>query len=266
MDNWQCLVENELKLKGYSRRTIRAYLFHITKFMESGLEPKDFLLKLINDGKSKESVRVAGFAVKFYLRMKSKQDNSINEIVQNIPNVKRDKQLPIILSKKEINDMVIALPNFIHRVMIMLMYSSGMRASEVINLSWNDIDMARNVIHIKLAKGGKDRVVILSPKVKKELHKLGSSREGNVFKTNRGEMYSLRSVELIVKNGARRAGINKKVTPHSLRHSFATHLLERGVDIRYIKDLLGHANISTTMIYTKVSNKDISRIKSPLDD
>ncbi len=265
VDNWQCLVENELKLKGYSKKTLKAYLFHIGKFIESGLEPKEYLLKLIGEGKSKESVRVAGFAVKFYLRVKSISDNSINQVIQDIPNQKRDKQLPVILSKNEINDMIIALPNFIHRVMIMLMYSAGMRAGEIIGLDWQDIDMGRNIIHIKLAKGGKDRIVMLSPKVKKELHKLGTVRTGNVFKTNRGESYSLRSIELIVKNAAKKAGINKKVTPHSLRHSFATHLLEQGVDIRYIKDLLGHASISTTMIYTHVSNRDISKIKSPLD-
>ncbi len=265
VDNWKESLINEIKLKGYSKRTIGSYVFHVGKFLDSKLDPKEFLLKLINEGKSKETIRVAGFAVKFYLGIRAKQDGTINEIIEKTPNVKRDKRLPAVLSKKEIEDMVISTKNFIHRTMIQLMYSSGMRASEIISLKWPDIDFDRNTIHLKLAKGNKDRIVMLSPKVKKNLLKLDIEKQGLVFKTNRDGKYSLRSIELIVKKAAQKAGIRKKVTPHSLRHSFATHLLEQGVDVRYIRDLLGHANLQTTMIYTKVSNKDISKIKSPID-
>ncbi len=265
MDNWEKVLEDEIKLRGYSKRTINAYLFHVGKFLDSGLEPKEFLLKLINKGKSKETVRVAGFAVKFYLGIRAKQDNSINEVIEKTPNAKRDKRLPVILSKGEIEKMVISAKNLNHRIMMLLMYSAGLRASEIINLQWKDIDFDRNIIHLKLAKGNKDRVVMLSPKVKKSLINLDIEKNGLVFRTNRNTKYSLRSVELIVKKAALKVGVKKKVTPHSLRHSFATHLLEQGVDVRYIKDLLGHANLQTTMIYTQVSNKDLSKIKSPLD-
>lgn len=265
MANWKKLLVDELNLRGYSKKTINAYMFYVGKFIKSGLEPKKFLLNLINEGKSKETVRVAGFAVKFYLGIKDKQDKTINKIIEEIPNVKRDKTLPVILSKNDIERMIISSKNFSHRTMLMIMYSSGLRASEVINLSWNDIDFERNLIHLKLAKGSKDRIVMLSPKVKKNLKRLDIERTSLVFKTSRNSKYSLRSVELIVKNAAKKAGIDNKVTPHTLRHSFATHLLERGIDIRYIRDLLGHSNIQTTMVYTKVSNKDIARIKSPLD-
>jgi len=106
---------------------------------------------------------------------------------------------------------------------------------------------------------------MLSPKVKKGIILLDSDKAGYVFKTNRGGKYAQRTLQKIIENASKKAGIKKKVTPHSLRHSFATHLLERGIDIRYIKDLLGHSDISTTLIYTKVSNKDLSKIKSPLD-
>jgi len=265
MDNWKKLLINELKLRGYSKKTINSYLYHVKRFIDSKLGPKKFLLKLINEGKSKETIRVAGFAIKFYLGIKSNQDKSINKIVEKIPNVKRDKKLHVILSKKEIEKMIISTKNFNHRTIMMLMYSSGLRASEVINLKWNDIDFERNIIHLKLAKGNKDRIVMLSPKVKKNLMKLDIEKKGFVFKNNKNAKYSLRTIEVIVKKAADKAKIKKKVTPHTLRHSFATHLLERGVDIRYIKDLLGHANLQTTMIYTKVSNRDISKIKSPLD-
>jgi len=105
---------------------------------------------------------------------------------------------------------------------------------------------------------------MLSQKVKEELQKL-SQKSQFVFITNREGKYTQRTIQKIIENASKKAGIKKKITPHTLRHSFATHLLENGTDIRYIKDLLGHANISTTLIYTKVSNKDISKIKSPID-
>ena len=263
--NWKDLLLDELKLKGYSKKTISAYVFHVAKFIESGLNPREFLLNLIDKGKSKESIRVAGFAIKFYLSIKSKQNKEINQIIEKTPNIKRDKKLPVILSKKEIENMIISTKNFGHRTMIMMMYSSGMRASEIINLKWPDIDFNRNIIHIKLAKGNKDRIVMLSPKLKKNLRQLDLNKDGIIFKTNRNNKYSLRTVEIIVKKAAEKAGIKKHVTPHTLRHSFATHLLEHGIDIRYIQKLLGHSDLKTTMIYTNVSKRDILKIKSPID-
>lgn len=261
MDNWKNKLIDELKLRGYSRKTTSSYLFHIDKFMKSGLEPKQFLLDLVNEGKSKSTIRVACFAVKFYL--KNVENMDIKAI--NLPNVKENKSLPVILSKKEIENMILAIKNLTHRLMIQIMYSAGLRAGEIINLKWNDIDFNRNIIHLKLAKGGKDRIVMLSPKVKKVLLMFTKEKEGPIFKSNRNKKYSLTTIEKVVSNAAKKAGIEKRVTPHSLRHSFATHLLEKGTDIRYIKDLLGHARIETTMIYTKVSNRNISKIKSPLD-
>ena len=263
--NWKNLLLDELNLKGYSKKTTSAYLFHVNKFIESGLNPREFLLNLINKGKSKESVRVAGFAIKFYLAIKAKQNKSINRVIEKIPNLKRDKKLPVILSKKEVENMIISTKNFNHRTIMMLIYSSGMRAGEIIDLKWPDIDFNRNIIHIKLAKGSKDRIVMLSPKLKKNLRRLDIEKKGHVFKTNRNKKYSLRTIEIIVKKAAEKAGIKKHITPHNLRHSFATHLLEHGIDIRYIQKLLGHSDIKTTMIYANVSKKDISKIKSPID-
>lgn len=263
--DWKKLVEDECKLRGYSNRTIESYTFHIEKFIESKKSTKEFLLELINNNKADETVRLACFAVKFYLKLIKKESNELKEIINSLPNVKKEKRLPIILSKQDIEQMIISTKNLNHRLILQIGYSAGLRASEIISLKWEDIDFTRNLIHIKLAKGKKDRITLLSPKVKKGLLRLENIKQGLVFKTNRNAKYTLRTVEMIVQNAAIKAGITKKVNPHSLRHSFATHLLENGTDIRYIKELLGHSSINTTLIYTRVSNRDLSRIKSPLD-
>jgi len=130
-------------------------------------------------------------------------------------------------------------------------------------LNKEDINFNEKLIRIHLAKGKKDRIVMLSQKVKEGLRTLTDNKQGYVFITNRNGKYTQRTIQKIIENSAKKAGIRKKITPHTLRHSFATHLLENGTDIRYIRDLLGHSNISTTQIYTKVSN--VSKIKSPLD-
>ena len=209
-------------------------------------------------------MRTAGFAIKFYLQILKKNDASIENILKNLPNVKREKKLPVILSKNEIERMIKVTKNVNHRLMIQIGYSAGLRVSEIISLKWRDIDFERDIIHIKHAKGKKDRVVMLAKKVKYELELLEQTLP-YVFVSNRSKKYTEKSVQEIVKTAANKAKIKKNVTPHTLRHSFATHLLEAGTDLRYIKNLLGHADISTTLIYTKVSKRDISKIQSPID-
>jgi len=256
---------DECKLRGYSRKTERAYLFHMEKYLDSGLDPDKFLLKLIKEGKKRETVRLAGFAVKFYLRFINKNNAAKQIMITNLPNVKKEKRLPVILSKTDIKQMIDVTRNFVHRTIMQLMYSCGLRVSELVNLKWDNICFKRNLIHVICGKGGKDRMVMLSPKVKKNLLRLGSDKSGYVFMSLRDKKYSTATISKIVSNAAKKAGISQKVTSHTLRHCFATHLLEQGTDIRYIRDLLGHSRIETTMIYTHVSNKDISNIKSPLD-
>ncbi|MEM4638218.1 MAG: tyrosine-type recombinase/integrase [Candidatus Woesearchaeota archaeon] len=258
--DWELKIVDECKLRGYSRKTINAYVYHIKRFLDSGKDLKTFLLDMINQGRSPSSVRVAGFAVKFYL--------SINRICDTttVPNMKKPKSIPNILSKQEVLSIISSTINLKHRLIIEMLYSTGMRLSELINVKWHDIDFKRNLINIKNGKGGKDRIVMLSKKLKKSLFSFTRDREGYVFISQKGGKYSPATIQKIVQGAAKKAGIKKKVTPHTLRHSFATHLLDKGTDIRYIKDLLGHSDISTTLIYTKVSNKNILNIKSPLDD
>ena len=259
VDNWKDLLVEECRIRGYSRKTITSYTYFVSKFLNSGMGFKPFMIKLFDEGLSASTIRTAGFAIKFYFKI-----IGIVE-VSKIPNFKTDKKLPVILSKDEIQKMIIFTKNFHHRLIIKLIYSAGLRISEVINLQWRDIDFSRNLIHIKSAKGRKDRITLLSPKVKKDLKVLSLHMDGLVFISNRNKKFSSRSIQQIISNSSKRSGINKVVTPHVLRHSFATHLLESGVDICYIQKLLGHVSLKTTQRYTHVTNNKINNIKSPLD-
>jgi len=258
---WRKKVSNEAKLRGYSDKTISNYLYNIGRFLKSGIEFKDYLLRLIDSKKSANTIRSVGFAIKFYYKVMGEDEGK--DLI--IPNFKKENKLPVVLSKIEIGKMIKSTNNLNHRLIIQIGYAAGLRASEIINLKWEDIDFFRNVIHIKSGKGKKDRVLMLSPKIKKGLKALTDERMGFIFLTNRAKKYSLRSIELIVETAKKKVGINKKVTPHTLRHSFATHLIEDGIDILHVQKLLGHSDVSTTMIYTKVSNKDLIKIKSPID-
>jgi len=249
------LVDNrikEMKLRGFSERTIKAYTYHFSRFKASGLCRDDYVLSLIRRGYASSSVRLASAAIRFFTGFKSKVF---------IP--KKEKRLPVILSKSEIIRMINSLNNMKHRLVIALLYSSGLRLSELVNLRIHDINMVDNTIHIRNAKGGKDRITLLSKKTKAML-KNYMPGENYLFELN-GRKYSFKSVQEIVRRAARLAGIKRRVTPHTLRHSFATHLLESGVDIRYIQRLLGHSRLQTTQVYTRVARSDLKRIKSPLD-
>jgi len=184
---------------------------------------------------------------------------------QEVPIKKKEKKLPKVLSKKEIKALIDNTSNIKHRLIIKLLYSSGLRLQELINLKRKDLDFDRNLIHIVKGKGNKDRITILSNSIKTDLLRYFSKSEFNtpyVLEGRHGR-YSKKSVQNVLNRAGKRIGV--KVHPHMLRHSFATHLLEAGTDIRHIQKLLGHTDLKTTQIYTKVSVKHLARIKSPLD-
>ena len=179
---------------------------------------------------------------------------------------KKKKTLPKVLSKEEINLIINNIKNSKHKLMIEILYSSGLRLSELINLKREDINLNENTIRINQAKGKKDRLTILSQKVKKELQIYLVKTEfktKNLFETNRNKKYTKKSIQEILKKAS--IIISKHITPHQLRHSFATHLLESGTDIRYIQRLLGHSKLETTSIYTYVAKNKLENIKSPYD-
>jgi len=182
---------------------------------------------------------------------------------------RREHKLPNVLSKDEIRSILQAPSNLKHRAILSLIYACGLRRSEVLNLKPNDIDSKRGILIIRNGKGKKDRITPLPEKIIKQLREYYIAErpvtwlfEGQV----KGERYSEKSLESVLKRSAGKAGIMKPVTLHWLRHSFATHLLEAGTDLRYIQELLGHSSSRTTEIYTHVSTQSIQKIKSPYED
>jgi len=189
--------------------------------------------------------------------------------VELIHRPRREKVLPNVLSKEEIKAILDAHVNIKHKMMLSLIYSCGLRCGELLGLQPVHIDSKRNIILLKCAKGKKDRIVQLSPiilKMLREYYKIYKPKiylfEGSIL----GEPYSEKSLKSVLKQAIKKVGIVKPVTLHWLRHSYATHLLESGTDLRYIQELLGHSSSKTTEIYTHVSTKSIQQIKSPFDD
>ena len=178
-------------------------------------------------------------------------------------------KLPNVLSKDEVKNILRSLPNEKHRVMLSLIYACGLRRSELINLVPVDIERNRNLLRIRQAKGFKDRVVPISVKTIEMIDAYMDHFKPQKYLFEGqwpGDKYSVSSVEKVLKNACVRAGIRKPVTLHWLRHSYATHLLESGTDLRYIQELLGHQSSKTTEIYTHVTTRSIQNIRSPLDD
>ena len=175
--------------------------------------------------------------------------------------------LPNYLTTVEVKKLIIGVNNIKHKCIIKLLYGSGLRLSELLNLKVNDIDSKNMIIRIRKSKGNKDREVMLSKALLQQLHIYFKKHHPVefLFEGQAGGIYCAKSVQMVVKNAASKAGIKKKVTPHTLRHSFATHLLESGTDIRYIQLLLGHKSIKTTEMYAHITTVSKSKIKSPLD-
>jgi len=199
---------------------------------------------------------------KFYLSTFNTQLN----IKHLYPHTK-NKCLPVYLTTREVSRLIDSVSNLKHKCIVKLLYGCGMRLNELLHLKLNDIDSKNKIILIRNGKGGKDRVVMLSPLLLDSLRDYYKEYhpEEYLIEGQGGGPYSEKSVQSIVKNAALKAGISKKVTPHTLRHSFATHLLENGTDIRYIQVLLGHKSVNTTEIYTHITDIAQSKIKSPLD-
>ncbi len=253
IDEFIDALKEELDLRKYSRQTKEKYTYYVKKFLQENKTPKEFLKKYSD--KSRNTIRSVYFAISFFYK------NVLNRgFEENIPLAKKKVILPNVLNKQEISGMIEKTENLQHKLILMFLYYAGLRLNEVRNLNWNNLDFERKIIQLKIAKGEHQRTIFLHEKLIENLNKFKVHREGLVFESNRGKKYSEETIQKIVKQAAKRENIKKRATPHTLRHSFATHLLEAGADIRYIQKLLGHLDLQTTQIYTHVANRDINKL------
>jgi site-specific recombinase XerD len=264
---------NKLELKKYANNTVKTYVSSFETFINyyqtkeliaiNENDIRNYILKLIQEDKSNSFINSAINSIKFYY-----------EIVLGMPNrfysverPRKKESLPKVISLEEVQSMILNTNNIKHRCIVSLLYSSGLRRGELLNLKLEDIDSKRMVITVINGKGGKDRLTVLSQCVLNDLRRyfIEWKPKTFLFEGKSNEKYSAESVSKIVKNASRKAKIRKNLTPHMLRHSFATHLLENGTDLRYIQTLLGHNSSRTTEVYTQVAINNIQKIKSPIE-
>lgn len=264
-------IETELKISKNSQYTIRNYLLansnllNFSKKNPDQLDINDVKLYLAENLASKSPLSIILFlsAIKYsFLNLLHK------DITAGIKRPKREKRIPIVLSKDETQKLLNLISNKKSRLMISLMYACGFRVSELVNLKVSDLDFNEKIGHVRQAKGKKDRMFNIPAFLHNELNdqalKQKESKQEYLFSGPKGRL-SIRNIEKITRIAAKNAEIGKEVHCHTLRHSFATHLLENGTDIRLIQEILGHADLSTTQIYTHVSSEQIKKIKSPID-
>ena len=261
----------ELKISKNSAFTVRNYVFANESLLDfcnksadeiSSDDVKLFMAEKLTD-KSSSSIILFLAAIKFAYSSILGFDPTVS-----IKRPKKEKRIPTVLSKEEVKKLLGSLSNKKSWLMVSLIYGCGFRVSELVNLKVDDLDFSEGIGHARQAKGRKDRVFNIPNFLVNELKGwvVCQKKVGSVylFSGPRGSL-STRNIQKIVHNAAIKAGLKKEVHPHTLRHSFATHLLEDGVDIRMIQELLGHADLSTTQIYTHISNEQLKKIKSPIE-
>lgn len=267
-------MQEELQRRNYSESTIACYLRHIAEFARyfgrspaqlGAEEVRQFQLYLARDKKVAWPTYIQAAAALRFFYVKTLGQSFMAD---KIPYPKRPKHLPTVLSQDEVQALLNAARSLKHRALLMTLYGAGLRVSEACRLTPADIDSSRMVIHVRQAKGNKDRDVMLSPLLLDTLRqywKLGRPGTWLFPGQNPRKPITTMAVSLMVRHAAARANIAKSVSPHVLRHSFATHLLEAGTDLRTIQLLLGHADVRTTFIYLQVSQLHIRNVVSPLD-
>lgn len=268
-------MREELILRGYSPNTQKVYLSEFFQFLSILKQHsaqnlpvekiRSYLVYCSERLKLKEATLHSRVnALKFYYEQVIHRDN----LFSAVPRPKKPSQLPKVLSTTDLKKMFELTENDKHRLILKLVYGMGLRVSEIVGLKVKDIDTKRMKVHIQYAKGKKDRYVPLPHSILDELRAYYSvyKPKDYLFEGQTGGQYTIRSVQQVFKQAMTKAKVNKKIGIHGLRHSYATHLLEAGVDTLFIKELLGHRDIKTTMIYTRISNKSLSNIISPLDN
>ncbi|MCX6748789.1 MAG: tyrosine-type recombinase/integrase [Candidatus Pacearchaeota archaeon] len=274
MENEEFLkkIETELKISKNSPHTIRNYVEYNNKLLEFSRKPpeqiseddiKSYMAENLSD-KASSSIIVFLSAIKYaYLNILKK------DLTLGIKRPKKERKIPAVLTKDEVRKLLDSCNNKKSKLMLSLLYACGFRVSELLNLKLDNLNFEEKIGYVKQGKGRKDRVFnipeFLLPELKEQVSNQKQENQEYLFSGINLKL-SPRNLQKIVAKAAKKAGINKQVHPHTLRHSYATHLLEQGVDIRYIQALLGHSSISTTELYTHISTEHLKKIKSPIDE
>lgn len=266
-------MRKELLRRKYSLRTIQTYLECVNNFLNyskkeerkiSKKDVKDYLDFLVSKNKSGSTINVNLNALKFLI------EEILNKnFMVKIRFSKTPKSLPIFLSQEEVTHLINNIENRKHKLMIKLLYSSGLRVSELINLRISDLEIPKDYGWVRHGKGDKDRMFIIAETLRGELLDYIKNENLNsdsyLFQSYNGRM-SVRTVQEILKKATKKSKINKNVHPHTLRHSYATHLIENGYDVASVQSLLGHNSSQTTMIYLHIAPKKFINVKSPIDN
>ena len=268
-------MHETLLLKAYSPNTIRTYCVEFSQLLYllkntdvdtlTSERLRAYILYCVKTLKHSENMIHSRLnAIKFYFEQVLHRE----KMFLDIPRPQKKENLPKVMSKRDIAKIFVKVDNPKHLLILKLCYGMGLRVSEIVNLKISDIDSNRMLVHIESAKGKMDRCVTLPSSVLDDMRNYYKTYRPQkyLFEGKNGGQYAIRSVQAVFKNAMRKAKINKTVGIHGLRHSYATHLLECGTDMYFIQKLLGHKDIKTTEIYAKVSNRQLTNIKSPLDD
>lgn len=269
---WVSKFRQELLIAGYSQKTISMYtryaenLMVFVKKVPAEIKREDivrFLAAMKERGASNATLGLVHASLRYFFKTWLKLN-----VLEDIKIPKKGKYLPVVLTKDEVRDLLKAAKHGRNRLLLQFIYSSGVRVSEAVNMKVEDINLKERMGKVRSGKGAKDRIIILSKnwcKLAKKYLNRKKIRSPYLFSKKNGKHITADTVQRIVRKAAKHAGITKEVTPHSLRHCFATHLLEAGENIRKIQELLGHANLNTTQIYTHVSTEQLKKVESPLD-
>jgi len=267
-------LEQQVTLRGQSNSTLHNYIRRIALFVKhfgklpEQIDPdeiNEYLAGLARDPKSpsRSSFKHMVYGLRYYYRLLGMNKNAIA-----LPSLKKDTKLPIVLNHQELKELFAAPTLLKQRIVLTLIYSAGLRGQEVINLKISDVDFERRTIHIRQSKYKKDRIVPLAESMAIGLKKYLKAENPHVWLFNGKEpdgRYSVRGLSWVIRENLKKTSIHKDVNLHSLRHSYATHLLEQGLNIVTLKELLGHAEITTTMIYLHVAQCPLIKPHSPLD-
>jgi len=266
-------IKKECKRRRLSSRTADTYVHCINGFLKWSkkeiryISKKDvrlFLEHLSEKDKAGSTMNVYHMALRFLFTQVLEKRMWID-----IKYSKTPKKLPEVLSKEEIIRLIDSIKNFKHQLMICLMYSAGLRVSELLNLKVKDLVIDKNYGYVRNGKGGKDRLFILSkniiPAIRKVIENESLIEDSFLFINKRGKRYSQRTIQKIIDKAIKESEIKRKIHPHTLRHSFATHLIENGFDLTNVQALLGHKSPETTLVYTHISSPNLINTKSPLE-